>query len=170
MSSNYVAPSIFMKAHNIKVEAGMTLDPEALGMAPHPLYGQLPVVQVQVAKAGGSIFLSGTATCPQCGEVFHLSPGDWFQKRKCNVCAKRNRGGSKLPEDVKAERKAERDARYAAERIVKAEVKAQEAAARARQKSDEAQQKLLQLRQERDERAALIAKVAAEHGVPVSTR
>ena len=168
MSSNYVAPSIFLKSHNIKVEAGMVLDPEALGMAPHPLYGALLPVQVDVAKPDGSVFLAAHATCPQCGEVFHLSPGDWFQKRKCNACAKKR--SNRLPEDVKAERKAERDARYAADRISKAEARAKDAVARAERQAAEAVAKLERLRQERDERAALIAKVAAEHGVAVSTR
>ena len=169
MANTWMSPKSFLGLNKIKVEAGMILDPDELGMPEHPQYGKLLTIEVIEAKADGSIFLLGQATCPMCGEAFHPHPGDWFQKRACNVCAKKGRRPSaKMSEEEKEAKKAERTAKYAAERVVKEQAKAEEAAKRAQKAAEEAQAKVEALKKAAAERADLIAKVAAEKGVAVS--
>lgn len=169
--STWIAPSQFLKQNKITVESGMVLDPTELGMPSHPLYGDLLTVEVLEAKADGSVFLLGRCTCPVCGEAFEIHPGDWFQKRACNACSKKaRRPSAKMSEEEKEAKKAERTAKYAAERVVKEQKKAEEAAARAQKAAEEAQAKVEALRKASEERAALIAKVAAEKGVAVSEK
>ena len=156
---SYLAPSQFLRAAKIQVTAGMILDPQQLGMADHPVFGPLPVVTVIEAKEDGSVFLQAEMIC-ECGASRTIHPGDWFQVRGCESCTKRRQRRARRPvkSDVeKATAQAERDAKVAADAVVRAEAKALVAKA----KADKALADL-------EARQALVAKVAQEKGVEIS--
>jgi hypothetical protein len=154
-----MAPSQFLRQNKVSVTAGMVLDPVQLKMSDHPVYGPLPVVRVLEAKQDGSIFLLGEIDC-ECGAVRVIHPGDWFQVRACESCTKKARRKSKsvakTPEE-KAAAQAERELKYAEEKLARLEAKKAAAVANA-----------AKLAAELEERKALIAQVAAEKGVEVA--
>jgi hypothetical protein len=157
--SSYMAPSQFLRANKVKVTAGMILDPQQMGMADHPSYGPLPVVLVLEAKQDGSIFLLGEIKC-DCGATREIHPGDWFQVRGCETCTKkaRRRGKSaRKTDEEKAAAQAERELKYAEDKLARLEAKKTAAVAHA-----------AKLAAELEERKALIAQVAAEKGVEVA--
>jgi hypothetical protein len=159
-----MSPKQFLVANKIAVTAGMVLDPEALGIPAHPIYGPLPVVTVLLAKADGSTFLAGEIECAHegCTEKREIGPGDWFQTRMCYAHKKKAQRAAKAvhktPEEIEAA-KLEREAKYASDAIERAEKKL------AAQKV-EAEKRLVAAK----EKLELMKKVAAEKGVEISPK
>jgi hypothetical protein len=156
---SYIAPSQFLRNAKIQVTAGMILDPIELGMEPHPVFGDLPVVTVIEAKEDGSVFLLGEIEC-DCGNLRTIHPGDWFQVRACETCTKKRQR--------KARRHTKSDEEKAAAQATRELKQAQDAITRAEEKAKVAQARAAKLQEELEARQALVAKVAQEKGVGVS--
>ena len=150
---SYIAPSQFLRSKNIKVTAGMILDPAELGMEDHPVFGPLPTVEVLEAKEDGSVFLLAEFTC-ECGEVRQIHPGDWFQVRACETCTKKRQR--------RAKKVVKSDEVKAAEALTRETKRAEQAAKSAQAKLEAAQAKATKLAEEVAAKKALIAKVEAE--------
>jgi hypothetical protein len=163
-TNTWMTPSTFLRSNKILVTAGMILDPVALGMPEHPIYGPLPVATVLIAKADGSVFLAAEIACshPGCVEKREIGPGDWFQTRRCHVHQKKaqraGKSAAKTPEEIEAA-KLEREAGYAAASIERAEKKLVAQKAEAERRLASAKEKL-----------ELMKKVAAEKGVEISPK
>jgi Na+-translocating ferredoxin:NAD+ oxidoreductase RnfC subunit len=165
----YIAPSLFLRSKNIKVTAGMILDPAELGMEPHPVFGPLPVANVLDAKDDGSVFLHAEIACSECGETRVIEPGDWFQVRRCRAHQKRTQRKSKkvakTPEEIEAA-KIEREAKQAKSSAEREIAKAERLSAEAQAKAEKAAATLAELAAKR----ALIEQVAAEKGAEISEK
>ena len=145
----YVTPKQFLASKNVKVNVGDILNPTNLGMDPHPQYGTLPTVEV--TKAEGGRFVEGIAACLDCETQVVIHAGDWFQKRRCEKCQRRNQRKTANPpqsEEAKAAKVAEREAKKAATAVKKAEEKAQKNAEKAKMALAKAEEKAEKLRQE----------------------
>lgn len=143
-----------------------------IALAVHPIYGPIPQVRVETLTKRGT-FESGTFTCcaEGCEEQVTVHAGDVFQKRFCTAHqkAKQNlsRRGVKSAEEAE-QKKLSKEAEKAEREAAKAEAKLkalEEKLAAARKAAEE---KAATAKAEAEAKAALVAKVAAEKGVPVS--
>ena len=167
--ANWMSPKLFLASKGIKITAGMVLDPVELGMPEHPTFGPLPVATVIEAKEDGSVFLHATIECSECGEEREIEPGDWFQVRRCSQHQKRAQRKAKkiakTPEQLAEEKKVREDkqaAKSAEAQLAKALAKVEALQVKAAKAEEDAAAAAA--------RAELIAKVAAEKGVPVSEK
>lgn len=81
------SPKRFLRGKRLKI--GQILDPEQLGMQPHPLYGPLPVLVVLETFDDCSL-MRGQIRCATCGHHRIIVAGDWFQVRRCVPCQKKH--------------------------------------------------------------------------------
>jgi hypothetical protein len=133
-----------------------------LSMDFHPQYGTLPTVSVTKAEEGR--FVEGIACCIECETQVTIHAGDWFQKRRCPKCQKRNQRKNANPpvsEAVKAEKAAAKAALAAIKAGEKAQAKAEKAAAKALKIQAKAEEKAAKIRQEAEAKVAALSQKAA---------
>jgi hypothetical protein len=148
-TTTFVAPAAFLKSKGIKLTVGQEVDYTAMGLAPPPLHGPVPVVTVTAVKEDGSL-LTGTIHCggldAPCAELVVVHAGDVFQKRRCTAHQKvfANRRHRPAVDPAVKEAKAA-EAKAKAELKVKAaeEKKALAAKAKAEAAEKKAAEKLL---------------------------
>jgi uncharacterized Zn finger protein (UPF0148 family) len=157
-----LTPKQFLNANKITVNVGDVLNPTELGMPVNMAYGPLPVVEVTEAKEGA--FVSGIASCNECGTQIVIHAGDWFQKRRCEKCQKRAQRHAVNPpmtEEQKAAKLLEREAAKAATAAKHADEKAAKAQARAALIQQKAEEKAVKIRAEAEAKAQKLFQKAA---------
>lgn len=178
----WMPPKAALKHLGIKVEVGMVLDPEKLGLPAHPIHGKLPVLTVTEVDEKGLV--AGLIRCASLGEeactedeghgpgIVEVHAGDWFQVRRCSRHQKRmqrRKARKTLSPEVKAEReaarkaaKAERDAKKEAEKAAKAAVRLEKEQAAKAAKAEKLKAEAEAAAKQAEEKKAAAAKITAE--------